>query len=264
MSQIIAVWQPYGTDTSGFSYNLATEISKHSSTALIESPCLGIPRLSVVSDCRSRDHHIEAALLNQEKKKTSGIDVMIKKSETLAVLPVGYYAVPDYPIVNRVEPETLFEFTARIISAVRENGYRQIVFECQGQLTHPVTFFAIKSANLVLIPLTSPKELAFTLINLKRLLNVFGFESSKFKILTGGNKDILAETTQIKSDDGKVIGTPDVWGLDLKEILTMLERDNVICIREKPKMKWKLPFQRTRQQPQEQASQVDAAKTIRL
>jgi len=240
-NNVIVVWSPFGTDTSSFSYKLAQEISRYSYDALIELPCLGIPRLSIVSDIKDRDNHTEAAIIELEKKKRISFEHVVKKNDTLAIMPVGYYAVPDYPIANRVEIETLIDFPIQVINAARNNGYQQVIFECQGQLTNPMTFFAIKNADLVFIPITTPAEVAFALINLKRLLNVFKYEASKFKVIAGGNKEALTEIMQVKDDEGRVIGSPDIWELDLKEILIKLGFDDLSVIREE-KRTLKLPF----------------------
>lgn len=228
---VIAVWSPYGADTANFSNNLAQEISKYSYTALIEPPCLGIPRLAVACDIKDRDNHAEAVISEYEKTGRINFELFTKKNSTLAILPAGYYAVPDYPIAARVELETLIEFPTQVINAARNNGYPQVIFECQGQLTHPMTFFAIKNADYVLVPINDPTELAFALINFKRLLHVYKYSADKFKIVTSLEPDYLAEVLYIKDDEGHSLGKPDVWSYDLKELLARLGYEGLEIIR---------------------------------
>lgn len=242
--KITTIWSPCGIDTSGFSYKLAEGFSNYFYTTLIELPCLGVPRLSVASETIDRDNHTEAAIQELEQKKQITSDWFIKKTNTLRVLPSGYYATPELPIANRVELETLVEFPQKIAEMAFGYGSQQILFECQGQISHPMTFYALKLADSVFIPLTEPNQIAFTLLNLKRIFHLFKWDEGKYKILANNNLDILSEAMVIKDDEGKTSISPDIWKYDVNEILSTLGISGLETIKDNKKARAFLSFQK--------------------
>ena len=268
-ANIIAVWSPYGADTSSYSYYLAKDMSNYTHTALIELPCLGIPRLSVSSGIKDRDNHVEAIIIEFEKKRYINMERLTKKSDTLAILPAGYYAVPDSPVVNKVEQETLIDFPAFMINAARNNGYQQVIFECQGQLSNPMTFYILKKADFVLIPIEKPSEVAFALINLKRLLHVYEYEDKKFKIIALENEETLADTMVILDDDGKQIGKPDVFPGEIRQVLALVGIEGLPQFKEEKGIVLKKLFQhgqtlQKNEEPMETEETEKNQKTIRI
>ncbi len=180
-SQVIAVWGPGGNNTVKVSWPLANEISKHTTTALVELPCVGIPRLAVEADRLDRNLNVDNAILEYERKNGSPISFCHKIDDNLAVLPINPYGLPDHPVIHKVtKPETLQTFPHYFINQARKGGYSVIVFDCQGVLVSPMTFFALQQANRVVLVVDEPSEIAWTLVNKERLIDTYKIRPDAF------------------------------------------------------------------------------------
>ncbi len=229
---VITVWSPAGENTSSISLELSEAISKHTSVFLAELPCLSIPKLGFIADTMDRENHIDNLILELDKKGETSFKYVHKLQEGLAVITANTYSLPDFPIANRVSQDTLIETPSKLIKMARKNGYSVIVFECQGQLTNPMTFFAINHADYVLIPVNKPEELAFTLINIKRLICSFKHSIDKFKIVTG-NIALLENHLVIKDDEGKYLGELASYELNISNIVKcFIQKDVTAAVKD--------------------------------
>lgn len=202
-AKTIAIWSPGGNNTANISYNLSCEFSKYINVLLVELPCMGIPRLGFAAGIMDRANHTETALLELDKEGELSLDYIYKKSETLSVLASNVFAVPDSPVTHRVQLETLLDFPSKLVNAAHRNGSSLVIFDCQGQITSPLTFFALKQADTVLLPLQDTSEVAYCLLNVKRLSEVFEFCPDKFKVIAKENRDVLSEVMSITDYEGK-------------------------------------------------------------
>lgn len=220
--QVIAVWSPSCINTAHISYELSKELSQYTGVLLAELPCLGVPRLGFVADIRDRENNTETVIQEFDKKKLISGEYVYKKVGNLAVLPACVYAVPDNPVTNKVELETLFNFPAALINEGRKQGYPIIVFECQGQLSTPMTFSALKNADTVIIPLSKAEEVAFTLINLTRIYQVFNYSLQKFKVISASNFETLSQVMAITDEEGNKLEKVEVLELNYQALISYL------------------------------------------
>jgi len=205
-AQTISVWSPAGRNTARFSLEIGEWLATITTAAIAELPCLGIPRLGFVCDILERERCTEAALQELERKGQLELSQLHLKSENLGLLPASVFATPDCPLINRLTVETLIDFPVKFINSARQQGYSTIIFECQGQVTSPMTFFALKNSDLVLLVIVDPDDLAFTLINVKRLVQVFKFPVNKFCLVGDLDPLELAELATVKDDEGIALG----------------------------------------------------------
>ena len=220
MFKVMAVWTPGGSNTAKFSYGLSREFSQLINVILVELPCLGIPRLGFAVDIMDRENHTEAAISELEKKGELSFAYIHKQGGTLSVLPSSVFAMPDLPLTQKVELKTLTDFPGHFSKKARQQGYGLAIFECQGQLTNPMTFFAVKNADVVLMPVNEPWEIAFSLINIKRLVQAFKFEPDKFIAVSRENVETLSEVMVVKDDVGGEISRIKVLPESYKEIVS--------------------------------------------
>lgn len=204
--QVITVWSPAGGNTANFSLQIGQDLASYTSVAIVELPCLGIPRLGIVSDIMDREKCTELALQEFEKKGEIDLSQLHHKADNLALLPASVYATPDYLLNERLSLETLIDFPAKFINTARQQGYNTILFECQGQLTSPMTFFALKNADYIFLVVPEADDLAFTLINVKRLIQVFRFPLEKFCLVGEMDPLTLTDLAVVKDEEGKTIG----------------------------------------------------------
>lgn len=219
---VIAAWGAGGMNTARLSFDLGRALSAHCRTSLVELPCLGIPRLGFLSGVKDRDNHTEAALLELDKKGRLLHDYSCKAGENLAVLAANIYAVPDYPITLKIELETMMAFPKVFAQYARSLGYPVIVFECQGQLTTPMSFFALQLADTVLVPVDEAGEITFSLLNIRRLVHVFRLPPQKFRIITDEEPVFIENLLRIKDEEGKDLAGVSVGGADMKDIIRYL------------------------------------------
>jgi len=219
----IVIWSPTGLDTSELSFGLAREISKRERALIAELPCLGIPRLAFAAQAIERNKNIEEEIMELEQKGTITLKHLYKKSDSLAVLPVDIYAFPDYPVTQKVKIQTLISFPAHLLNKARELGYSSVIYDCQGQITTPMTYFAVEVADKVLIPVQAMADISFALLNVKRLVQVFKFDLAKFTILASLKViETIKEISVIRSDEGRIIGKLDVREENCQEIIKAL------------------------------------------
>lgn len=179
--QVIAIWGPSGSNTSKVSWPLAKEISRHTSIALVELPCQGIPRLAIEAEILDRQQHTEAAILDYERKNGNPINLCHRISETFSLLAANPYGLPDHPVVHKVtRPETLQFFPNHFANQARKSGYNVIAFDCQGTLVSPMTFFALHLATKIILVADSPSEIAWALVNKERLIDTYKIKQEAF------------------------------------------------------------------------------------
>lgn len=239
-NKVIVVWSTVGEDTSEMSYSLANELSLQEKVLLTELPCLGIPRLGFTAESMERNKNIEAEIIDLDKKGEADLTNIYKKSNTLGVMPADIYAFPDYPITQRVPLETLISFPAHLIEKGYRQGYTSIIFDCQGQVTTPMTYYALKYADKILIPIRKTTDIAFSVLNIKRLIQAFSFPIDRFVLLTKNKKlDIFHEITLLTDEEGRVIGRLDVCEEDIHAIINqVLKKDAEEISLENKKKRW--------------------------
>lgn len=196
---VLCLWSPFGGNTARLSLGFARELAQFTKVLLAELPCLGIPRLGLLVGQKEKEKNIDTMILEYEKRRRIILDIACSESESLSFLTGNVYGIPDHPLSNRVELETLMEFPGVLVKEAREKGFETIVYELQGQLATPLTFFALKQADMILIPLNGPEETAFALINIKRMLEVFYYNPDNFLILTSGEVEVLREAMAINT-----------------------------------------------------------------
>jgi cellulose biosynthesis protein BcsQ len=180
-------------------FKLAKELSRQYKSLLVELPCLGIPRLGFISNIMDRDRHTEAAILDLDKEKA--LDwALIHRIDGLSLLPANVFAAPDYPISAKVDLNTLIEFPGMIIEEGQKKEYQWVFFDCQGQLTNPMTFFALKKTDKVMIPVENPGDAAYALANIKRLVNIFKHPADKFFVLANEDLEEIKKIMVLKDE----------------------------------------------------------------
>lgn len=199
---VLSVWSPMGRNTAAFSFELASALSEYTGVFLAETACLGIPRLAFAAKIMDREKSMDALILKYEKTGEIEFGLTHRMGDTLAVLPASAYSSPDYPIPSRVDMETLLKLPAGLINNARQHNYPLVVFECQGQLSNPMTFFVIRHSDYVFLPVEGQAEIAVTLTNLKKLIQAFKYPPEMFKVIAAEYTEEIQDITHFASDKG--------------------------------------------------------------
>jgi hypothetical protein len=220
------LWACTGYNNSDLSFRIAKELSRHYRSLLVELPCLGIPRLGFVCGVMDRERHTETAIMDLDNGKGFNWD-LVHKMDGLSLLSANVFAAPDYPVFSKVEMNTLIEFPRVILNEGTKKEYQWILFDCQGQLTNPMTFFAIKQSEKVLIPVDNPGDAAYVLANIKRLVNIFKQPSSKFLVLASADLEEMRKLMILKNEEQNMEYKVKVAPREMKDILSFCAGDQI-------------------------------------
>lgn len=214
-NSVFAVWSPSGNNTARLSLQIAEELSSSFNVLLAELPCLGIPKLCFETDILDRGKSIDACIRDSDKKGDFNLDNSSQYKNEVAVLQASSFIMPDSPITNKVELETLIRFPQNLIQKAKGAGYNAVVLECQGQLTTPMTFFSIEHADKVIVPVNSTGDIAVALLNIKRLIQIYKINADNFKFIAKKNPEIVSEIATIEEENNS-------YRLDVFESPSML------------------------------------------
>ncbi len=198
-----AIWACTGMDTAELSYRLAKAESEKGKTLVVELPCLGIPRLGFAANVIDRIRNVEAVLMKTEQKIPLHWEMIHSLNDQLGILTASVFATPDSPMVSKVSLSTLIGFVQCIKDFAEKEKCRHLIFDCQGQLTSPMTFFALKAADSVVIPIGKPADAAYVLANVRRLVGTFQYPIEKFVLLVEGDARAVRGIASIKGEEGK-------------------------------------------------------------
>ena len=219
----IAFWSCNGGDESTLAYALAEQLSLKGKTLIAELPCLGIPRLGFAAEVMNRSKNVDAALVQYEQKGRLLWDMVHQVKSRLAVLPASVFVTPDLPVAAKVEMHTLMGFAAGLQEMAWRNQCEYLVFDCQGQITSPMTFFALKAADDIVIPLQKPTDTVYAMASVRRLICIYQHKWEEFLLATAAEEK---EIRKIISSQGEMAKESSVrlCARDAKEIAKQLQR----------------------------------------
>ena len=187
---------------SDLSYAIAKGFSEADMTMIVELPCLGIPRLGFASGVMDKERHTEAAIASFEQRKSPRMDMFNQQSDQFYVLPANVSPRPDYPLAEKVETKTLMDFVPALQQFARSEECAFLILDCQGQMTSPMTFFALKAAGQVVIPVDKPADTAYALACVKRLTQAYDHPADKFIIACSSKTKSVKSAVLAYSRDG--------------------------------------------------------------
>ncbi|MCL2121446.1 MAG: hypothetical protein FWH28_04270 [Clostridiales bacterium] len=229
----IMFWSCTGIDASALSFGTAELLSETEKTLIAELPCLGIPRLGFVCGVMDRRQNTEAAIAAFEQKKSIQPDMIHTVSKRLFVLPASVFASPDYPVSATVSFHTLMEFIPALQNLAENLDFSRLILECQGQLNSPMSFFSLKAADRVVIPLGKPTEAAYALASVKRLVQVYHHKPEQFILAALGNLKALEAVAYAKNKDNAMLEGMQVTAWNSRKIKAALGAEDKRFFKEK-------------------------------
>jgi MinD-like ATPase involved in chromosome partitioning or flagellar assembly len=220
----IVFWSCAGADASELSFGTAELLAEHRKTLIAELPCLGIPRLGFAAGIMDRSRNTESALMRFDQKNSLNWDILHQVSQNFAVLPASVFATPDCPIVTKVSFSTLMEFIAALQELAWARGCDYLVLDCQGQLISPMTFFSLKAADQVVIPLAKPTEAAYALASIRRLIQVYKHSAEKFILAAVGDIRSIERIVYAKGRENENLKGIKITSWDSRKVKGVLDR----------------------------------------
>ena len=223
MMKTIMFWSCTGVDASELSFQTAKLMSDTEKTLIAELPCLGIPRLAFVCGVMERERHIEAAITDFEQKRSISWDMVHAVGKRLYALPASVFSTPDYPVSMRVNLDALMGFVPALQDMAKARDCGRLVLECQGQLHSPLTFFSLKSADMVVVPLGKPTEAAYALASVRRLVQVYKHRPDKFLLASTGSRKAIESAAFIGGAERMLFGGMQVTAWHSRKIMSALD-----------------------------------------
>ncbi|MGI6607132.1 MAG: hypothetical protein ACOX2X_08875 [Peptococcia bacterium] len=181
-------WTPGGSDGCPVALELAgllAEVTKEK-TALVELPCLGIPRLALHVDLYDKEKNTDKLLLDLERSEYRDVypaQYLLPLTDLIAVMVNNPYATPDLPLNLKLNNlETLTDFPRYLRKNLLLEGYKYVIFVLQGQIHHPLTFFALRESAPVVFNVNFPIELGWCLSCFNKLTESYNERPEKFAL----------------------------------------------------------------------------------
>lgn len=174
----IAFFSPNGSDVSGVAKEFAEyalKLDPAYTSILCELPCLGMPRLAFEYDEQiPKEKSIDQLLVDYERQAVESVDDYIVKDHNIHFIPIFSRIKPDTPTILKLQSnDTLIEIPTYIMREL-QGQYRFINLILQGQLIHPMTFFSVRQADVVVITINNSKELPWGYATFTRLVEDYG------------------------------------------------------------------------------------------
>ena len=182
----VAIWTPGGSDGCPAALELANYVTSvlKEKVALIEFPCLGIPRLAIHVDLYDKEKNTDKFLLDFERAEytdTYPANYLLKIEEQMDVMLINPFASPDLSMNLRLNMlKTLTDFPGYLKNNLYLEGYKFLIYILQGQIYHPMTFFGVKESDYVLLNVNAPIELGWNLSCFNKLTNSYDLPEQKF------------------------------------------------------------------------------------
>jgi hypothetical protein len=176
-----------GTDTSALALKVATLVSSvETKSIIVEFPCVSIPRLALQFGIDTIDKHttIDQLLIDYERRDLKSIFDYIVKTERVDFIPINPKNKPDAPTILKLnEQKTLLDIPFFIKNELA-NDYSLIFYVLQGQLMNPMTFFSIRSADLIVMNMNDDSELPWSYAIFKKLVDDYGVDKGRIVLFT--------------------------------------------------------------------------------
>lgn len=256
-----AVWSCAGFDTSPLSYHLGQAEAEKGRAMVVELPCLGIPRLGFTANAMDLDKTFETLMGHLQNNRALTWEMLHQDSETLGIAAASVYASPDHPLVSTLSTDYMVKVPDYLEQFALQEGVRHLIFECQGQMTHPMSFFAIRKSERVVIPITKATEAAFIIANVRRLVQIFDQPKDKFIILAQGDVKSIQKMATIK-DAEEAWATIQVLPWKGKSFVLDVNENDAAPMQKSWRVSWMKPVEKNGALPAAASGSVHEASRI--
>jgi len=187
----VSIWTPGGSDGCPAALELANFVADtlREKVAIVEFPCLGIPRLAIHVDLYDKERNTDKLLLDFERSEYTEVypaRYFLKVTDFIEVLTINPYSTPDLSINLKLNNlVTLTDFPRYLKNNLYLEGYKLIIYVLQGQLHHPLTFFGVKESEQVIFTVKFPIELGWCLSCFNKLTSSYNQPEQKFALYSG-------------------------------------------------------------------------------
>lgn len=174
-----AIYSPYGVDVSSISVELAQAAGDKS--VIVEFPCLGIPRLSTIyPDYQFNDDKtMDKLLLDFERNSTKPFDHYVQKFDGFDAICIDPKVSPDLPTILKVNhTRSMLELPGHVRETMLQY-YQTLIFSLQGQLVHPMTFYSLRTADVIVVYFDKLTEMTWALLTYQKLMEDYSVSQDR-------------------------------------------------------------------------------------
>ncbi|MGG4108822.1 ATPase, T2SS/T4P/T4SS family [Paenibacillus lautus] len=199
-------------------------LSKKNSVAVVELPCLGLPRLSYVLGKDEvlkleKERSVDQLLIDYERKLLKPLGDYILKSGGVDYLLVHPKSLPEAPVIRKLESNMPLIQTPFYLQQQLKGKYDYVFMLTQGRLIHPMTFFAIRSADAAVLYCSETADFVQNYTHYKKLREIFGMVDKRLFLFAQDHNISSLDTATVYSKDVtkmiKAIDSLDSLSLDI-------------------------------------------------
>ncbi|WP_268626997.1 CpaF family protein [Paenibacillus alvei] len=178
--------------------NLLKSFPKHTKSIIVEFPCLGIPKVSYAfNQVRiSKEHTIDQLILDYDRNEKKAIEDYIVTTEEVDYLIVNPRALPEIPTIRKINSNKTLIDLPLYVKLQLQDKYDFVLFILQGTLVNPMTHFAIRCSDHIVLHSNDGLEFVSNYTNHKKLNDIFGIEKDRMFL--------YSEDTNFKFEEEKV------------------------------------------------------------
>ncbi|MNW44030.1 putative conjugal transfer protein [compost metagenome] len=187
-----------GNATSGV-LGLLQHLPKNTKAAVVELPCLGIPKLSYalqVNDLLklSKERTIDQLILDFDRKSLQDLQSYIYTSGNADYFLINPKSVPEAPVVRKLSSnQSLIDLPIMLKERLQDYGYDYLFLVIQGTLIHPATHFALRTADATVLYASEAVDFVGNYTHYCKLEQIFGVESSRLFLFIADNNVNISE-----------------------------------------------------------------------
>ncbi|MBA9086497.1 pilus assembly protein CpaF [Fontibacillus solani] len=185
-----------GNATSGV-LRLLQHLPKNTKAAVVELPCLGIPKLSYALQDNdllklSKERTIDQLILDFDRKNLQDLQSYIYTSGNADYFLINPKSVPEAPVVRKLSSnQSLIDLPMMLKE--RLQGYDYLFLVTQGTLIHPATHFALRTADAAVLYATEAVDFVGNYTHYRKLEQIFGVDSSRLFLFVTDNNVKISE-----------------------------------------------------------------------
>lgn len=193
--KMVALWNPSGSDSFPLLEKLLALVKKRGQTAaVVEFPCLGIPRVAYqlgMTELKPSET-VDQFLIDYDRMMLQGIHQYLHSFPDFDALLIQPKSKPDTPTLIKLQQQSTVQEAPRYLKLYL-SGYNYIFVVLQGQMIHPLTFFSIREADHLVLAFNEPIELIHAYAAFKTLKQDYGVASIIFNVNSSDLSDFKEE-----------------------------------------------------------------------
>ncbi|MBY9079584.1 hypothetical protein KIH86_08470 [Paenibacillus sp. HN-1] len=192
---VMALWNPAGGDSSELLEALLPLVRKAGeSVAVVEYPCLGVPRIAYrfgLEDIPPAQT-IDQLLIDYDRGMLQPFHSYLLPHEEVDCLLIQPRSKPDAPVLLKLQQEnTLIDLP--VFLKAQLSGYDWVFFILQGQLIHPMTFFGLRAADKVVLVAREPLEWIRAVGAYALMKEDYGFSTEQLLMFSESRHSLIRE-----------------------------------------------------------------------